>query len=81
MHEKLHPDAVLEDVVSKVEVLFVKEARQYLSYLCTAVQSHVSGTSDNVKGLAFFDPLVLFVLPLSQASTSFGYLYRSFSLR
>ena len=68
-------------VVSKVKVRFVKEAQQYLSYLCTAVKNHVSGTSDIVKGLASFDPHVLFVLPLSQASTSFGYLYRSFSLR
>ena len=81
VHEKLHPNVPLDEVVSKVKVRFVREARQYLAHLCAAVQDHVSGTSDIVKGLASFDPHVLFVLPLSQASTSFGYLYRSFSHR
>ena len=74
-------EATLTDSVNKIRVDFVKEAKAYISYLCTSVQNHVSSTTDLVRGMACFDPQMLFSMPLSQAAASFTCLYRSFSLR
>ena len=49
-------EASLTDAVNKTRVEFVKEAKAYISYLCTSVQNHVSSTTDLVRGMGCFDP-------------------------
>ena len=41
----------------------------------------MSSTTDLVRGMACFDPQMLFSKPLAQVAASFTCLYRSFSLR
>ena len=74
-------EASLTYAVNKIRLEFIKEAKSYISYLCTSVQNHVSSTTDLVRGMACFDPHMLFFTPLAQAAASFTCLYRSFSLR
>ena len=64
-------EATLTDSVNKIRVDFVKEATAYISYLCTSVQNHVSSTTDLARGMACFDPHMLFFMPLAQAAAGF----------
>ena len=61
--------------------MFSTSARNYILFLCSSIQSQISGITDLVKGLSSFDPQVLFTFPLAQASASFSALFQNFCLR
>ena len=71
----------LEKAVEKIVDNFALTARNYVTFLIESTLGHVSITADITRGLASFDPQVLFVLPTSYSYSLFTTLYRSFSSR
>ena len=78
--DKKSRDAV-DKLAAKLKEDFAIMGREYLRYVLRNVLRHVSLTTELVKGLACFDPHMLFRLPLERPKRHFGILYRSFSSR
>ena len=60
---------------------FVKEALQFIQYLVKQVLSQAGLSSEVIKGLAAFDPFVLFKRPSEVGLRHFDVLYSTFQLR
>ena len=60
---------------------FVKDSQQYIQYLINEVLRQTGLTTNLVKGMAAFDPLILFKRPMEIALRHFDILYSTFSLR
>ena len=60
---------------------FVKEGLQFIQYLISQVLSQAGLSSEMVKGLAAFDPFVLFKRPSEVGLRHFEILYSTFQLR
>ena len=60
---------------------FVKDGQQYIQYLINEVLRQTGLTTNIVKGMAAFDPLILFKRPMEIALRHFDILYSTFSLR
>ena len=70
-------DNLVTELRSEVCIL----ARQYYSFLIEGIRKHVSMTTNNVRGMACFDPHVMCEMPLEFATGCFNDLYRGFKLR
>ena len=60
---------------------FVKDSQQYVQYLINEVLRQTGLTTNIVKGMATFDPFILFKRPMDVALRHFDILYSTFSLR
>ena len=60
---------------------FVSSAKDFIKFLLAGVLQHTEFTSDLIKGLAAFDPFILFQRPMEVALRHFDYLYSTFQLR
>ena len=60
---------------------FVKEGLQFIQYLISQVLSQAGLSSEMVKGLAAFNPFVLFKRPSEVGLRHFEVLYSTFQLR
>ena len=61
----------LEKAVEKIVDNFALTARNYVTFLIESTLGHVSIEADITRGLASFDPQVLFVLPTSYSYSLF----------
>ena len=75
--EKVAKDKTAVEATSS----FVKEGLQFIQYLVREVLSQAGLSSEIVKGLAAFDPFVLFKRPPEVGLRHFGVLYSTFQLR
>ena len=60
---------------------FVASAKEYVKFLLSGVLQHAGLNSDLTKGLAAFDPFILFKRPVEVALRHFDRLYSTFQLR
>ena len=60
---------------------FIKDSQQYIQYLINEILRQTGLTTNIVKGMAAFDPLILFKRPMEIALRHFDILYSTFSLR
>ena len=60
---------------------FNKDSQQYIQYLVIEVLGQTELTTNIVKGMAAFDPFILFKRPMDVALRHFDILYSTFSLR
>ena len=60
---------------------FVKDSQQYIQYLINEVLRQTGLTTNIVKGMAAFDPFILFKRPMDVALRHFDILYSTFSFR
>ena len=60
---------------------FIKDSQQYVQYLINEVLRQTGVTTNIVKGIANFDPFILFKRPMDVALRHFTILYSTFSLR
>ena len=71
----------IELAAAKHKENFAVSGRAFLVHLLGEVLGHVNLTSELVRGLASFDPQVLFSLPTDLGSSYFALMYRSFCSR
>ena len=64
-----------------VRTTFVKDSQQYIQFLINEILKRVCLTSKIVKGLAAFDPFIMFKRPMDVALKHFDILYSTFALR
>ena len=69
------------ELSSKAKEQFGQECIDYILYLLRVLQKHTSLTSNIVKGMASFDPQVLFSTTSDLASRCFGEIYSCFLLQ
>ena len=60
---------------------FIKDSQQYIQYLFNEFLRQTGLTTNIVKGMAAFDPFILFKRPMDVALRHFDILYSTFSLR
>ena len=70
----------LAELTSKVKEQFVKESMDYILHLAKSCQSNAQMTTKIVRGLASFDPRVLFSLKMETASRFLAELFYCFRL-
>ena len=73
--------AAIEKTAAETTSSFVKEALQFIQYLVKQVLSQAGLSSEVVKGLAAFDPFVVFKRPSEVGLRHFDVLYSTFQLR
>ena len=73
--------AAIEKTAAETTSSFVKEALQFIQYLVKQVLSQAGLSSEVIKGLAAFDPFVLFKKPSEVGLRHFDVLYSTFQLR
>ena len=73
--------AAIEKTAAETTSSFVKEALQFIQYLVKQVLSQAGLSSELIKGLAAFDPFVLFKRPSEVGLRHFDVLYSTFQLR
>ena len=78
--KKLERPAILA-TTETVKSDFVKDSQQYIQYLINEVLRQTGLTTNIVKGMAAFDPFILFKRPMDVALRHFDILYSTFSLR
>ena len=64
-----------------MKTAFVKDSQQYIQFLINEVLNRTGLTSSIVKGLAAFDPFIMFKRPMEVALKHFDMLYSTFALR
>ena len=84
--EVVHPNkkskkAAIDETAAEVTSSFVKEGLQFIQYLINQVLSQAGLSSELIKGLAAFDPFVLFKRPSEVGLRHFEVLYSTFQLR
>ena len=67
----------LDKATEKIVDNFTLTARNYVTFLIESTLGHIIITADVVRGLASFDPRVLFVLPTSQSFIQLIYYFIS----
>ena len=73
--------AAIEKTAAETTSSFVREALQFVQYLIKQVLSQAGLSSEVIKGLAAFDPFVLFKRPSEVGLRHFDVLYSTFQLR
>ena len=73
--------AAIQKTATTVKTKFIDEALQFIEYLINSVLRQTSLSSDIIKGLAAFDPFILFKRPTEVAHRYFDLLYSTFCLR
>ena len=73
--------SILDDLVTELRAEFCNSARNYYLFLIGGVCKHVTMTTNNVRGMACFDPAVMTEMPLDFATQCFSDLYRGFKMR
>ena len=73
--------AAIEKTAAETTSSFVREAMQFVQYLIKQVLSQDGLSSEVIKGLAAFDPFVLFKRPTEVGLRHFDVLYSTFQLR
>ena len=73
--------AVIDKTAAEATSGFVKEGLQFIQYLINQVLSQAGLSSEVIKGLAAFDPFVLFKRPTEVGLRHFEVLYSTFQLR
>ena len=73
--------AAIEKTAAETTSSFVKEALQFIQYLVKQVLSQAGLSSEVIKGLAAFDPIVFFKRPSEVGLRHFDVLYSTFQLR
>ena len=61
--DREHVDSLVQELKSE----FCNFARHYYHFLIEALRKHVTVTTNNVRGLASFDPYVMCEMPLEFA--------------
>ena len=84
--EGIHPGkrvnkAIIQKTAGIVKADFVRDGQSYLQFLVSEVLRRAGLCSDIVKGLAGFDPLIMFNRPREVALQHFHLLYSTFLLR
>ena len=73
--------AIIQKTAGTVKADFVRDGQSYLQFLVSEVLRRAGLCSDIVKGLAGFDPLIMFNRPREVALQHFHLLYSTFLLR
>ena len=73
--------AAIEKTAAETTSSFVKEGLQFIQYLVKQVLNQAGLSSEVIKGLAAFDPSVLFKRPSEVGLRHFEVLYSTFQLR
>ena len=73
--------AAIDKTAETAKSDFVKSAREFIKFLLSGVLQHSELGSDLIKGLAAFDPHILFRRPVEVALRHFDRLYSTFQLR
>ena len=73
--------AAISKTADQAKSDFVASARSYVKFLLSQVLQHTELSSDLIKGLAAFDPYILFKRPVEVALRHFDCLYSTFQLR
>ena len=73
--------AAIDKTAAEATSSFVKEGLQFVQYLINQVLSQAGLSSELIKGLAAFDPFVLFKRPSEVGLRHFEILYSTFQLR
>ena len=82
VHEnKRSKKAVIDKTAAEATTSFVKEGLQFIQYLLKEVLNQTSLSSEIIKGLATFDPLILFKRLTEVGLRQFGLLYSTFQLQ
>ena len=71
----------IQATAGTVKTAFVKDSQQYVQFLINEVLKRVGLTSNIAKGLAAFDPFIMFKRPMDVALKHFDMLYNTFALR
>ena len=71
----------VDSLVKGLKAEFCDLARKYYLFLIEGVRKHVTMTSNNVRGMACFDPYVMCEMPIEFVTRCFSELYRGFRLR
>ena len=81
LSDKKLDHARVDSLRSSMRTEFCDLARHYYLFLIEGVRKHVTMTTNNVRGMASFDPHVMYEMPLDFATKCFAELYRGFRLR
>ena len=73
--------AAIQKTATTVKTGFINDALHYIQYLVNSVLRQTGLSSDIVKGLAAFDPYIMFKRPTEVALRHFDLLYSTFCLR
>ena len=73
--------AAISKTADQAKLDFTASARSYIKFLLSEVLQHTELSSDLIKGLAAFDPYILFKRPVDVALRHFDCLYSTFQLR
>ena len=73
--------AVIPKSAEKAKSDFVSDSLHYFQYLINEVLKQTGLSTDIIKGLPAFDPIVIFKRPMEAALRHFDLLYRTFCLR
>ena len=71
----------IQATAGRVKTAFVKDIQHYVQFLINEVLKRVGLTSNIAKGLADFDPFIMFKRPMDVALKHFDMLYNTFALR
>ena len=78
---KKSSNAAINKTAESAKSDFVGSARDFIKFLLSGVLQHTELGSDLIKGLAAFDPHILFRRPVEVALRQFDYLHSTFQLR
>ena len=73
--------AAIQKTATTVKTKFIDEGLQFIQYLINSVLRQTGLSSNIIKGLAAFDPFIMFKRPTEVALRHFDLLYRTFCLR
>ena len=73
--------AAVQKTATTVKTKFIDEALQFIQCLINSVLPQTGLSSDIIKGLAAFDPFIMFKRPTEVALRHFDLLYSTFCLR
>ena len=68
----------VDSLVEGLKADFCDVARKYYLFLIEGVRKHVTMTTNNVRGMACFDPYVMCEMTLEFATRCFSELFRGF---
>ena len=71
----------IQATTENVKTAFIKDSQFYIQFLINEVPKRTGLTINIVKGLAAFDPFIMFKRPMDVALRNFDMLYGTFALR
>ena len=79
--EKKSERPAIQATAETVKTAFVKDSQLYVQFLINEILKRVGLTGNILKGLAAFDPFIMFKRPMDVALKHFDMLYSTFALR